>query len=139
MGQLLGILLFRIRRTRSGAHSCSYEEGEFLNTPGLALLGRPATVGSRWRADRCRIEWFGAARNGNVLPRVAGGPASSAGERAWRRTTAGHPRAESHQGQTSDRQPLRQGLPATSARNERWRIRAALLQRYPHLGIDNQD
>ena len=25
----------RIRRTRSGAHSCSYEEDKFLNTPGL--------------------------------------------------------------------------------------------------------
>ena len=82
MGQLLGILPFRIRRTRSGAHSCSYEEGEFLNTPGLALLGLPATPGvGLWRADRCRIEWFGAARNGNVLPRVAGGPSSSGEQR----------------------------------------------------------
>ena len=91
LSTVAGRLPFRIRRTRSGAHSCSYEEGEFLNTPGLALLGRPATVGSRWRADRCRIEWFGAARNGNVLPRVAGGPSKQLGSSAWRRTPAGHP------------------------------------------------
>jgi len=58
---------------RSGAHSCSYEEDKFLNTPGLELLGLPATPGvGLWRADRCRIECFGAARSGMLLPRVAG-------------------------------------------------------------------
>jgi hypothetical protein len=77
-----GRLPFRIRRTKSGAHSCSFEEGKFLNTPGLELLGLPATPGvGLWRADRCRIEWFDAARNGNVLPRVAGGPSSSKEQR----------------------------------------------------------
>jgi hypothetical protein len=79
---MAGRLRFRIRRTRPGAHSCSYEEGKFFYTPGLALLGLPATPGARCGGQTAvGIEWFGAARIGNLLPRVAGGSSRSGEER----------------------------------------------------------
>ena len=104
----------RIRRTRSGADSCSYEEDKFLNTPGLELLGLPATPGvGLWRADRCRIEWFGrGAATGNCSlgwPAVPPAAGSSLGC-----TTVGHPCRGVSSRSESDRQPIRQGLPATS-------------------------
>ena len=105
-----GRLPFRIRRTKSGAHSCSFEEGKFLNTPGLELLGLPATPGvGLWRADRCRIEWFDAARNWNVLPRVAGGPSSSKEQRLAAYDCRHPPPPASHRGQTATDSPYATG------------------------------
>jgi hypothetical protein len=89
------------------------EEGKFFHTPDL--LSRSARHPGR------RV--------------VAGRPLSVLSGLA--RRASGIPAAESHRGQTvtDSHTP---GLPATSARNEHG-IRAALLERYPDMGVDNHD
>jgi hypothetical protein len=93
MPRLAGRLPFRIRRTRSDAYPCSYEEGKFFPYAGTCPLGRPATpraAGCCGGSTALGIEWFGGgahrefARHG--WPAVPPGAGS-----AWRRMTAGHP------------------------------------------------
>jgi hypothetical protein len=91
------------------------------------VAGRPLSVLS--------VVWRGA--DWEFAP--TGGRRSLQGRGSvWRRTTAGHPAAESYRGQTVTEQPYARAASHVSTERTGG-IRAALAQRYPHLGIDNHD
>ena len=109
-----------IRRTRPGAYSCSYEEGKFFYTPGLALLGLPATPsGGCGGQTAVGIEWFGAAHIGNLLPWVAGGPSRSGGERVAAYDCRPPPPRSSSRSD-SDRQPYARAAGHVSHGTNEW-------------------